>query len=269
MDWRLGLHIILVLLISGACTKGEKKHAAEVYGHAGGGISKGRYIYPPNSAESISYAFDVLNADGVEVDVRLTKDSSMVLFHDSGLELETDGVGCVEQYTLAELKELNYADRYEIITLTEALHLSSERNRSLFLDLKTVAECGIGSISEEWVNKGFEEVEEFLENHPLPPITVNSKSLSVLSWIDGDVFLKSFETENIEVGIEQYQADNIDKLTVRLDWINNEQANLLRNLQIPFCIFGIKTQKEIREAYGLLPTEMISDNVAFTKKIMR
>lgn len=49
------------------------------------------YIYPENSREAIECAFRNDRIDGVEVDVRLTKDRIPVLMHNLGLLLETKG----------------------------------------------------------------------------------------------------------------------------------------------------------------------------------
>ena len=48
-------------------------------------------------------AFD-LGADVVELDVKLTKDNKLAVFHDFTLEYRTDGTGNVSDYTMADEK---------------------------------------------------------------------------------------------------------------------------------------------------------------------
>ena len=48
-----------------------------------------------------------LGADGVELDVHLSRDGHVVVIHDFGLEATTDGHGLVRDRTLAELKALD------------------------------------------------------------------------------------------------------------------------------------------------------------------
>src|SRR5690606_11844495 len=63
----------------------------------------------------------------VECDVRLSKDSALVLMHDNTLNRTTTGRGSVSERTLAELKKLRLVDNdkkitpYKIPTLDEAL----------------------------------------------------------------------------------------------------------------------------------------------------
>ncbi len=47
-------------------------------------------------------------ADGVECDLHLTKDGELVLLHDETLERTSNGSGPVAQYTLAELRALDF-----------------------------------------------------------------------------------------------------------------------------------------------------------------
>ena len=46
-------------------------------------------------------------ADGIELDVRLTKDEKLVVFHDWSLKRTSDGYGPVNHYTLQELQSLD------------------------------------------------------------------------------------------------------------------------------------------------------------------
>ena len=64
------------------------------------------YKMPVNTYESIEPAIGI-GADGCEVDVHLTKDSALILFHDN-LALHTTCSGYISDLTLAELKQCKY-----------------------------------------------------------------------------------------------------------------------------------------------------------------
>ncbi len=80
-----------------------------------------------------------MGADGIETDVRLTRDGQAVLFHDSTLLRMTGEKGAVEDYTLAELLTFNvtkngFSDK--ITTLEDFLRLFSFRDITFAVELK-------------------------------------------------------------------------------------------------------------------------------------
>ena len=54
--------------------------------------------------------------DGIEVDIQLTKDSDLVVMHDSTIDRTTTGKGKVSDYTVAELKQFNLLSPIGVIT---------------------------------------------------------------------------------------------------------------------------------------------------------
>ena len=62
--------------------------------------------YPENTMEAFHGAF-AAGADGIELDVQLSKDGQLVIIHDETLERTTTGKGYVKDYTLSELKQLD------------------------------------------------------------------------------------------------------------------------------------------------------------------
>lgn len=58
---------------------------------------------PENTIEAFRMAAQ-LNADGVELDVQLTKDGELVVVHDERVDRVSDRVGYVKDYTLEELR---------------------------------------------------------------------------------------------------------------------------------------------------------------------
>lgn len=72
-----------------------------IIAHRGGSLEA-----PENTLAAIRHGVEV-GADWQEVDLRLTGDGEVVLFHDDTLVRTTDGKGPIEQATLAALKRLN------------------------------------------------------------------------------------------------------------------------------------------------------------------
>ena len=74
-------------------------------------------IYPPehsyleNTIPSMAAAF-AAGADLVELDIQLTKDGQLAVFHDGPLEYRTNGEGWVADHTMAELRKLDLGYGY-------------------------------------------------------------------------------------------------------------------------------------------------------------
>ena len=62
---------------------------------------------PENTLEAFQKAVE-LGADGVELDIQLTKDDQIVVIHDETIDRTSDGKGWVKDYTLEELRQFNF-----------------------------------------------------------------------------------------------------------------------------------------------------------------
>ena len=82
-------------------------------------------------------------ADGVELDVQLTKDGEVVVIHDETVDRVTDGTGFVKDYTLEDLRKLsahNHMEEYQgtqIPLLKEVLALLEDSKMKVNIELKT------------------------------------------------------------------------------------------------------------------------------------
>lgn len=91
----------------------------------------------------------------IECDVRMSRDSVLVIMHDESLDRTTTGTGNVADYTLTELKELKLKDNegkitsYVIPTLSEVLRWAKGRT-IIELDVKrpVTSEAIVASIEE-------------------------------------------------------------------------------------------------------------------------
>ena len=102
------------------------------------------YEAPENTLAAFLLAAE-LKADGIEFDVQISRDGEVVVIHDFCLETTTDGIGPVQERTLAELKELDAGSRFDSVfagqqipTLQEVVDAIGHR-LLLNIELKTAS----------------------------------------------------------------------------------------------------------------------------------
>jgi glycerophosphoryl diester phosphodiesterase len=78
-----------------------------VYAHRGGAA-----LRPENTLVAFDHGL-ALGADGLELDVRLTRDGAVVVHHDAALERTTDGRGPLAELSSAELARLDAGYRFQ------------------------------------------------------------------------------------------------------------------------------------------------------------
>ncbi len=98
---------------------------------------------PENTMAAFKKAIE-MNADGIELDVHLSKDGYIVIIHDERVDRTTDGKGEVKDFSLDELKKLDagswFSDEYKgekIPTLEELLSLI--KNTEIYLNIEIKA----------------------------------------------------------------------------------------------------------------------------------
>lgn len=91
-------------------------------------------VYPENTLLSFTKA-QKLGADGFELDLQLTKDNKVIVFHDETLERTTNGAGKVRAHTQAQLRKLDAGWGQKIPTLDEVLKTFRNGPR-LYMELK-------------------------------------------------------------------------------------------------------------------------------------
>ena len=97
---------------------------------------------PENTLEAFALAME-MGADGIELDVQLTKDGEVVVIHDEVIDRVSNGKGLVKDYTLVQLRKFsfdNHMEGYENIsipTLKEVLELVKASKMEVNIELKT------------------------------------------------------------------------------------------------------------------------------------
>tara|TARA_B110000037_G_scaffold69453_1_gene84023 strand:+ start:7479 stop:8297 length:819 start_codon:yes stop_codon:yes gene_type:complete len=268
MNWRWGLNIILglILSINSSCEKEEYHVFPMVYGHAGTALADERAVYPPNSEHSILYALNALDAAGTEVDVQMTKDSVLVLFHDEFIALDQKNVlTCIPEVNWEDIELHNDGKKHPIIRLSQLVTIMKTNPKKVILDLKHYNYCTEEFVNSETYNWALNNEMAELEEYKKWRFTANSRNIDLLAEIDCGEMQKAFETENIELGIDYVNAYELDLIVIRLSSLTEEGAILLYNANVDYGLLSVKTKKEIKATANFKPRIIISDNIAGTK----
>lgn len=96
---------------------------------------------PENTMPAFLLALE-MGADGIELDVQMTKDKRLVVIHDERIDRTSDGTGFVRDYTLDELRKFNFNKNFpkygqvDIPVLEDVLDLIRKSDLMLNIELK-------------------------------------------------------------------------------------------------------------------------------------
>ncbi|TFE03604.1 MULTISPECIES: glycerophosphodiester phosphodiesterase [Jeotgalibacillus] len=102
--------------------EGEKPR---VFAHRGGSD-----LAPESSLAAFQAAAD-LGVHGFEIDIRMTKDEELIVFHDQFIDRTTNGAGRVADYTLEELKEFDLGYHFRDLSGSQSFRDKGEKILSL------------------------------------------------------------------------------------------------------------------------------------------
>lgn len=103
---------------------------------------RGASAYMPENTFSAFYLSLFQNANGIETDVRKTKDGVLVLFHDSTIDRVSQSTGEISNYSYNELLDIRIENRDsgfkdKIVTLEDFLKYFKDQQFELALELKS------------------------------------------------------------------------------------------------------------------------------------
>lgn len=117
----------------------EQERNIRIWAHRGCSMA-----YPENTLPAFEAAAKLPNVTGIELDVQLSKDGEIVVFHDESVSRVTDGDGRIADLTLQELRELRFKHDHSqtfIPTLREVLERLKpyciQRGLLINIELKT------------------------------------------------------------------------------------------------------------------------------------
>ncbi len=113
----------------------------KVWAHRGASGWDKQYA-PENTMPAFEKAV-AMGADGIELDVQLTRDGEIVICHDEKIDRTSDGTGWLKDYTLKELKQFSFSKphpeygKVEIPTLEEFFAMMQGNHLTVNIEMKT------------------------------------------------------------------------------------------------------------------------------------
>lgn len=193
--------------------------------------------YSENSLSAILNVLEKHYIDGLEIDVRITKDKKLVLIHDPVIDFVSKGSGIVSNLTLKELQEYNYGKSKErIVTLEEVLN-SINTNKIILIELKEMGNNYIDLV---------DETIKTIKKYPELNILISSFNYFLLTYLKNNY-------PNIKCGLIIGYGINTLKINNEFDFniTSNKYVNKIVEKEYNF-IFGIKKINDLKNNIYLI-----------------
>ncbi|MBF9140699.1 glycerophosphodiester phosphodiesterase [Hymenobacter properus] len=274
---------LLLTLAACTATKPAINPKLVVLGHAGSGfftpISPFNFR-PPSSWRGIRHALK-LGADGVEIDLQLSRDSVVMLYHDQKLENISTGQGCVSQRTAAELTQLRYRGGFPYDLLQkerpvtfDTLLARLNRRASfpfLHLDLHEDDQCLPPGQQRGQSAAILRQIARSLARYHVPPekmllITQEETTIplarAILPRVRVGLEIASAEFDK---GLRLARAQRVHTVVLDADRVTPDQAAQAHAAGLAVVVFGGRSGKDIARVLATQPDEVEVDN---TKRLL-
>jgi len=196
---------------------------------------RGASLYAPENTMAAFYLAQFNFADGNEIDVRKTKDGVLILFHDPTLFRITGDIRKVSDYTLVQLKQMDFGSYLDpkfknekIVTLEEYLSFFHDKYLSLQIELKE-------SNLEE-------NVIELLKKYPMKDVVIisfNINNLEKVKKLDPSINLGLLVYDFNEDTLETLKEKGINQINPKASYVTKEKVNDAHKLGIKVIAWDV------------------------------
>ena len=271
--------VLALTLVACTTTRPVANPKLLVLGHAGSGfftpISPFNFR-PPSSWRGIRHALR-LGADGVEVDIQLSQDSVVMLYHDQKLEDNSTGKGCVSQLPAAQLVQLRYRGGWPYdwvqherpITFDTLLARLSRRGPfpRLHLDLHEDDLCLPAGHQQDRTPALLRQLAQSLRRYRVPPQQVLLVTQQATTIPLARAFLPALQigleiaSDEFEAGLRLAKTAKVHTVVLDAARVTPAQSAAAHAAGLSVVVFGGRSPKAIRHLLATQPDEVEVDNV--------
>ncbi len=223
--------------------------------------------------------------DGIEMDLQLSKDGSVIVFHDPDLERLTNGAGKVTEKTLAELKQLDAGNKFSEKFVNERIPTFDEVLQLVSGKVVIVAELKSSRVKSDGLERA---VVDIIRKH------------NAFDWVIIDSFnpVALWRIRKLEPKIiiafdfrdyEPYDHTSIRSVPwlLKQEWfrrgirkiikpnflgpeysVRSETLSKLTSKRYPMLFWTVNTNEDLKKVLGFTPWGIITDNPnVFSKMI--
>ena len=254
-------YIFFIFIAFISCKKKENYDAISIIGHAGNGLHISSSMYHDNSREAIELALSTEGCDGVEIDVQMTKDGVLFLYHDVDLNSETNSIGCINSKNSFEMENINYSTAMqENLIQINLLNINYLNDKTIFLDTRHFNECESKLVNFTQFKDALNSFKVNLVKAKLYVLTNNEL------WVDS-LYLNEFsvifsaETNQIAATIP---FEKIEGFMFKNHAIEKSDVSFYHAKNKKIIIFEVRSPKGIREALDKFPDFLVTDDIRAT-----
>lgn len=252
-----------------------------VVGHGGMGFESLTNQLPHNSLSSVIQCIEKHQADGVEVDVQMSYDGVLFMYHSQYLDRMTNCVSCIHEQLAEDLDTcryrldffLNVTTSEPLTTLETAVSRFSKRSPPplMFLDLKTFTPCPTNRSYEEFREMMVQAVIALIERYQAEDwIVVESGDVVLLQMVAQRnpairLFLHQHQVPQV---IDEAHKHNLFGIVVPDGQINSQQVKLAHELGLRVSLYQVKSRSSMVEAIQKNPDYIQTDNVPLLQQML-
>lgn len=276
--------ISLYVLVGSGCASVDKSKIDNLndgqiikLGHAGMGfesVINPFNPYPPNGITSLTKAME-LGADGVEVDLQMTKDGVLILFHDLHLEESTDIIGCIQDRNWAEIENASFkiGAFFDLFHDDKILRLDSllagfqkmDNHPYIHFDMRAYNPCNTEN-QYEHSDKMCDILVHMLDAYNVPAekmllISTSKKVLAYLQSLDSNYPISFEETSDFNAGLATVNELGLTSLTIKRKLLTTELVAKAHAQNIEVVTFGGKSRSGTAQIIGLNPEAVHTNNI--------
>lgn len=225
--------------------------------------------YPENTMSAFEEAVKQ-KADGIELDVHLTKDGYLIVCHDETLNRTTNGKGFIKQHNLYELKQLDAGSWFDkkskgekIPLLEEVMELVRSSDIELNIEIKA------GSIFYPGIE---EKVLKMIDKYSLREKVIVSSfdhySLVKIKSIDKNIKTGILYTEALYKPINYMKTTGADALHPNYITLTKDVVEEARSLGIDINTYTVNKEEHIRMVKAMNVNAIITNYPDITRSIL-
>ncbi len=234
------------------------ENTISVIGHGGLGV---RSRYPMNSIASMQKALEA-GADGIEIDVQLTKDNVLIAYHDEDLSHDTDCKGKVDQLNWNEMecryKSIIFSD-YNVLAVYELFEqLNKYKDRIYTFDCKFFSN---NNNDTAYLNRYIEAIYEVTQTYGIKNVLVEAPvEKFLIQFKEKHPEYKLFiDAETFEQSLKIATNLNLDGISIHDDNVTAEQVNRAHANNIAITLWSVGSEKDNIQAIKKSPDYIQTD----------